>query len=256
MLRYALVVFLTLFAGCSGVPVQVDAPAGIEAMHPVDGADVAASFPGYAGQVFALGGDDAAHWFGVLTRGKGDGPEHLLVGISPHRAWSEPLTIEGANRKVTSLEVAGIWLGDLQKDGAPDLLLHLRTASRQDEGGRIHIRDVLQVYTLGKELRLAWSGTVGLKGASASGCKRLQYDYEATPTWVTDKVGGIRNLEVKTRTLLETCAPINKDCSGPVVCGMARTEDSSAFIWDPDLGAFRLEDTNEARFTIPDISFQ
>jgi len=244
------------FVACSSAQVTIVAPTGIEEMRRVDGADVSASFPGYDGPVFALGGDDGAHWFGILSRRSGKGPEHLLVGISPNRVWSEPFVVEAADREVKQLDLVGAWLGDLQKDGAPDLLLHLRIASRQRESGRTHVRDVVRVFSLGKELRETWLGTVSLKGSSATGCKRFEYNYRATPSWLQDKTGGIRALDVKSRTILETCAPTLADCKGPVVCGVERIEDTEAFVWDPDLGAFRAEDANEARFTVPDVSFQ
>ncbi|MFH1529538.1 MAG: hypothetical protein ABIK09_02265 [Pseudomonadota bacterium] len=255
-MRSALTGITLLFAACSGAQVTIAPPAGIEEMHRVDGADVSASFPGYEGPVFALGGDDGAHWFGILSRKPGEGPEHLLVGISPNRVWSEPIVVEAADREVTQLEIVGAWLGDLQKDGAPDLLLHLRTASRQKEGGRTHVRDVVRVFGLGKELRETWLGTVSLRGSSAAGCRRLEYDYRATPSWQQDKAGGIRSLEVKSRTILETCAPTRAECKGPVVCGVERIEESGIFVWDTDLGAFRRSDASEARFTVPDVSFQ
>ena len=247
---------LSLAAACGGAQVSLQEPPGIERMIPVDGADVAAKFPGYQGSVFALGGDQGGHWFGVLTRTKGDGPMHLLVGISPLRVWSEPLTVEAADREVTQVDLVGAWLGDLQKDGAPDLLLHLRVASRQRDSGRTQVRDVVHLFTLGKELRLSWHATVALEGSSATGCKRFEYNYRAAPAWQQDGAGGIRSIEVKSRTILEACTPTGADCKGPVICGVERNEETEAFVWDPDLGAFRHEDANEARFTVPDISFQ
>jgi len=247
---------LPLLTACAAAEVRVTPPAGIEQMHRVEGADVTESFPGYDGPVFALSGDGGAHWFGVLTRTRGDGPEHLLVGISPHRVWSEPLTIEAGDREVTKLGLIGAWLGDVQRDGAPDLLLHLRVASRQEETGRSHVRDVLHLYSLGKELRLSWLGTVGLDGGSASGCRRLEYNYRGRLAWEQDKTGGIRSLGVKSRTILETCEPTMADCKGPVVCGVDSTDETETFVWDPELGAFRPEDSNEARFVVPDVSFK
>ncbi len=255
-MRTVTLLTILLLAACSGATTTLDAPPGIEPMRRVDGADVTASFPGYDGPVFALGGDQGTHWFGVLTRTAGEGPEHLVVGISPHRVWSEPLAVEAADREVTKLDLIGAWLGDLQRDGAPDLLLHLRIASTQTASGRTQIRDVLRVYSLGKELRETWLGTLALDGGSETGCQRFQYDYRAEPRWHQDENGGIRSLEVKSRTILETCAPTLADCKGPVVCGMERTEETEAFIWDPDLGAYRPEDANEARYTVPDVSFQ
>ncbi len=255
-MRIAMTVVFGLLVSCGGAQVALESPPGIEQMLRVDGADVTASFPGYDGPVFGLGADDGAHWFGVLSRKKGDGPEHLLVGISPNRVWSEPFALEAGDREVTQLDLVGAWLGDLQKDGAPDLLLHVRVASRQNETGRTHVRDVARLFGLGKELRQTWLGTIALKGSSATGCKRFEYDYRATPSWLQDKTGGIRSLEVKSRTILETCAPTLADCKGPVVCGVERIEESEIFVWDTDLGAFRPEDSNEARYTVPDIIFQ
>lgn len=249
-----LLVFIV--AGCGGAQVSLKAPPVMERMHRVGGADVTASFPGYEGPVYALHGDGGAHWFGVLTRTKDDVKDHLLVGISPHRVWSDPLAVEAADREVTRLELLGSWLGDLQRDGAPDLLIHLRASSRQKEGGRTHVRDVVRLYSLGKELRQTWLGTIALRGSSEAGCRRYEYDYRALPTFQEDKSGGVRMVDVGIRTILETCAPTLADCRGPVVCGMSRTDEAEAFIWDPDLGAFRAEDANEARFTVPDVSFQ
>jgi len=225
-------------------------------MHRIQGADVTENFPGYDGSVFALGADEGAHWFGVLSRTKGAGPEHLLVGISPHRVWSEPITLEAADREVTELDLVAVWLGDLQRDGEPDLLLHLRVSSRRTDSGRSQVREVLRVYSLGKELRETWLGTVSLKGSAATDCRRVKFDYRAKPSWQQDKNGGVRSLELDSRTILETCAPTLAKCKGPVVCSVERIEDAEAYIWDPDLGAFRLEDANEARFVVPDISFQ
>lgn len=255
-MRTATIFMIFVLAACGGATTALKAPPGIEAMGRVDGADVTASFPGYDGPVYALGGDEGAHWFGVLTRTAGEGPEHLLVGISPHRVWSEPLVVEAADREVTDLDIAAAWLGDLQKDDAPDLLLHLRIASKQKDSGRSHVRHMLRVFSLGKDLRETWLGTVALDGDSANECKRFQYDYQAEPSWQQDKAGGIRTLEVKSRTILETCAPTLAGCKGPVVCGVERNEETEAFVWDPDLGAFRPEDANEVRYTVPDISFQ
>ncbi len=243
-------------AACGGATTSLKAPPGIEAMARVDGADVAKSFPGYDGPVFALGGDDGAHWFGVLSRGAGEGPKHLLVGISPHRVWSEPLTLEAAEREITELDLVGAWLGDLQRDGATDLLLHLRMKSKQTESGRSHVRDVVRLYSLGKDLRETFLGTLSLDGSAAAGCRRVQYDYRASIDWQQDKTGGIRALDLSSRVILETCAPTQADCKGPVICGVERNEETEAYIWDPDLGAFRPEDANDAPYTLPHNSFK
>ncbi|MBM4371830.1 MAG: hypothetical protein FJ098_09260 [Deltaproteobacteria bacterium] len=234
---------------------QVPGPPGLDSMLRAEASAITREFPGYAGSVYALGKDEA-HWFGVLTRtGTGDGPEHLLVGIGPRRTWSEALTLEAGDREVTAVEVPAAWLGDLQKDGVPDLVLHLRVTSKQQESGRTQVRDSVRVYGLGQDLHLAWVRTVGLVGSLEEGCRRLTYDHRATPSWTGDAMGGVHAIRVHARTTLETCAPVARDCSGPVICGMDSTEEVHQYVWDADLSGFRAEDAKEVRFTIPDVDF-
>lgn len=249
-MKSEIVASLVLLVGCRTVP-ALSPPGMVELVaSPAGEALTKRYFPGSHGSFFTVATQGGGPVFGLVRDGK-DPSRFFLAGIGEERGWSHNIPLESSRVEIEYVEPLKVMLGDLQKDGVPELMLVLGIKSRFKEAEGSQLRTAVYIYHLAKRMGLAFYQSLSLKGARAGECGEESVDYSASLLFPTDDRGICTVIDVSFELLSTKCAY----ATGPAPeCESARNQGTFQLVWDPDLGVFRNPEKTDSLIQVPDVS--
>lgn len=253
-LAIALLVLTWLATSCGGA-VKFSAPPGMQELSAVGNSDkiLKAHYPGKQGAFFTSHkATGSAPVYGVVFDLK-DPQTAFVAGASETRSWSEPMALEGATLKVSSVVPDKAYMGDLQNDGSPELLFLVTIKSQDKATGTSQERRALYLYTLSKSLSLTWYKSLLVKGEGKQDCGYQSLDYTASPLFVLGKDKNVTGVTVTQARSSVKCVG-GDGCKTAQTCEKEKDTATEKLLWDKELGVFVPEGKSEAVVKIPDIS--
>jgi len=187
--------------------------------------------------------------FGLLRDGKDPG-RYFLAGVGKEKGWTEDVPLEGARAEVQSVEPIAVMMGDLQKDGAPELFLLLEIKSRFREVDGEQVRKALYVYQLAATASLVFYQTLSLDGGCDGKCGAESIEYDAEPVFPSDEEGVCSAIDVPFESLATRC----KCGEAGAGCEKARDQGTRHLVWDSELGTFKDPAKDTVLMRVPDVS--
>jgi hypothetical protein len=243
-----------LFAACGG-GVKFSPPPGMQQLESLGHSQkiLDAHYPGKSGLFFsAPGAKGPAPVYGVVYDSTKPWTA-FVAGASQSRSWSEDMALEGASMTVTSVTPRQAFMGDLQKDGRPELLFLVEVESKHNKTGATQKRQAIYLYTLARQLTLSWYKTLLIKGAGQQDCGRQSLAYSSTPKFVVDEEGAVTGIDVDHALTSVDCTG-GSSCKVAESCQRERDTGTVQLQWDKDLNVFLPKGESEAVLRIPDVS--
>lgn len=154
---------------------------------------------------------------------------------------------------VTAVTPSQAYMGDLQKDGRPELLFLIEVESKHKKTGATQKRQAIYLYTLAKQLTLSWYKTLLVKGEGQQDCGRQSLAYSSSPNFVVDENGAVTGIDVNHALNSVNCTG-GSSCKAAESCQRERDTGTVQLQWDKDLNVFLPKGESEAVVRIPDMS--
>jgi hypothetical protein len=176
-----------------------------------------------------------------------------LAGAGRQKSWSEAVPLEGGGVEVTGVVPQQILMGDIHKDGTPEVMLVLEVEAKDAKLGLTQKRVAAYLYELGKNLRLVWYHTLSLSADFASQCASGEVRHEGSATFGADAEGRLAEVAVKFERTVRVCKG-GEGCPAGLKCSRTSDDGTLRFVLDKELKTLRLENETEASTRVPDLS--